>query len=523
VVSKVIVRAHEYHDSVRLMQVSQQVRREAGVQETILMMGTDNNKKILATAGLSSAEIEAAAANDLIVAIVADHDAAAKSAIEKANVLLMQSTSGASSAFRSFDTALGAMPGANLALISIPGAYAAAEARRALEQGLHVMLFSDNVAIEDELELKRLARDKGLLVMGPDCGTTVIGQARLGFANVVKQGPVGIVGASGTGIQELSVLLHQQGVGISHAIGTGGRDLDATIGGITMLAAIDLLEADASTEIIVLTSKPPDPNVAEKVIKSAAGCSKPVVVNFLGGNPEMITAAGLTPARTLEDAANEVFRLVAVDAAQAITAGMSDTELRSLATKEAQRLLPEQAYLRGLFSGGTLCYEAILILQEQIGDVYSNIPLNKKYRLTDTSECQENTVLDLGDDVFTEGRAHPMIDPTMRNERLLQELQDPELGVVLLDVVLGFGAHANPVEDLIDAIKQSRDRAVKDQRQFVVVASVCGTEEDPQRRSTQARLLRDAGVLVANSNAEASRLAGAIIRANNEGLDNGSE
>lgn len=512
-VNRVTIRVHEYHDSVRLMQVSEQVRREAGVQETILMMGTDNNKKILAAAGLRNSEVEAAAANDLVVAIVADNDEAADNAIEKANALLLQRTSGASGAYRSFETALGAMPEANLALISIPGKYAPAEARRALERGLHVMLFSDNVTIEDELELKKLAHDKGLLLMGPDCGTTIIGQARLGFSNVVEQGTVGIVGASGTGIQELCVLLHRQGVGISHAIGTGGRDLDAAIGGITMLAAIDYLEADASTEVIALTSKPPNPDVAKQVLESAARCSKPVVVNFLGGDQEVVTGAGLTLARTLEDTAKEVVRLTAGAATQVDALGMTEIELRSLAAKEAQRLRPEQLYLRGLFSGGTLCYEAMLILQEEIGDVYSNIPLNKEFQLRDLSQSRENTLLDLGDDAFTEGRAHPMIDPALRNQRLLQEAGDPELGVILLDVVLGFGSHENPVEDLVDAIRQSRNDAEKNKRHLIVIASVCGTEEDPQQRSKQEKLLSEAGVLVADSNAEASRLAAAIILA----------
>jgi FdrA protein len=512
-VTKVQIRVHEYHDSVRLMQVSERVRREDGVQETILMMGTNNNKKILATAGFRDAEVEAAAANDLVVAIVADSEDAAERALEKANALLMQRAAAAPNTYRSVETALSAMPNANLVLISIPGEYAAAEARRALERGLHVMLFSDNVAIEDELELKKLARASGLLVMGPDCGTAIIGQARLGFANVVKQGAIGIVGASGTGIQELSVLLHRRGLGISHAIGTGGRDLDAVVGGITMLAAIDHLEADDSTEIIVLTSKPPNPEVAKRVLESAARCSKPVVVNFLGGDPAMIIDAGLTSAATLEDAANEVWRLTQDDTSQSSVVDMTEAELQSLATEEAQRLRPEQLYLRGLFSGGTLCYEAMLILQEAIGDVYSNIPLNKSYLLSDPSQSRENTLLDLGDDEFTQGRAHPMIDPALRNQRLLQEAEDSETGVILLDIVLGFGAHANPAEGLVSAIQESRQQAEKGNRHFVVVASVCGTEEDPQQRSTQEKLLSDAGVLVANSNAEASRLAGAIILA----------
>ena len=512
-----MIRFHEYHDSVRLMRVSEQVRREAGVQEIILAMGTQNNKKILAAAGLGNAKVDAAAANDLVIAIVADSEGAAERAIEKADTLLIQRASGASNTYRSLGSALGAMPDANLALISVPGEYAAAEARTALERGLHVMLFSDNVVIEDELELKILAREKGLLVMGPDCGTAIIGQARLGFANVVQPGPVGIVGASGTGIQELCVLLHRQGVGISHAIGTGGRDLDAVVGGITMLAAIDYLEMDARTKIILLTSKPPNPEVAKKVLESAARCSKPVVVNFLGGDPGMIAAFGLTPAATLEEAARKVLSLTLADATEYRGTGMTENLLQDLSAKSAQVLRAEQTCLRGLFSGGTLCYEAMLILREQIGDVYSNIPLSKKYQLSDTSQSREHTLLDLGDDLFTQGRAHPMIDPTLRNQRFLQEAQDPKTGVILLDIVLGYGAHENPAEGLVNVIRESRQRAEADNREFIVVAYVCGTQEDPQQHSRQEKLLSDAGVLLTNSNAEASRLAGAIIRRHADG------
>ena len=508
-----MVRPHEYHDSVRLMQVSEQARKEESVQETILMMATDNNKKILAAVGLHTAEVEAAGADDLVIAIVAGSEKDADKAMDNINRLLVERASGASYAYRSLETALGALPEANLALISIPGEYAAAEARRALEHGLHVMLFSDNVAIEDEVALKHSARDRGLLMMGPDCGTAVIGQVRLGFANVVRQGAIGIVGASGTGIQELSVLLHRQGFGISHAIGTGGRDLDAMVGGITMLAGLDHLERDANTKIIILTSKPPDPEVAGRILERAARCSKPVIVNFLGGDQGIIAEAGLTPAATLEDAVQETVRLVTGATARAPTLAMAESELQSLAVKEAAGLRPDQVYLRGLFSGGTLCYEAMLILRHRVGEVHSNIPLNKKYRLTDLSQSHENTLIDLGDDAFTQGRAHPMIDPALRIQRLDQETGDPEVGVILLDVVLGYGAHANPVEGLVNAIRQSRERAAKDGRHLVVVASVCGTEEDPQQLSRQEELLSRAGVLVTSSNAEASRLAGAVILA----------
>ena len=255
---RVLVKRREYNDSVRLMQISEKLRSFAGVAEAILMMATDNNKRLLESAGLLLGDALSATPNDLIIAIRADSEAAAESATQQAESLIQnRAASDAGYTFRTLDAALNATPGANIALISIPGQYAASEARHALERGLHVMLFSDNVSLEDEVALKRLASQRGRLLLGPDCGTTIINGAALGFANIVRRGPIGVIGASGTGIQEITVLAHRLGSGISHAIGVGGRDLSMAVGGSAMLRGIDLLDADPATRVLVVTSKPP--------------------------------------------------------------------------------------------------------------------------------------------------------------------------------------------------------------------------------------------------------------------------
>jgi len=507
--TKIVIKPHEYYDSVRLMQTAEMIRRDEGVEETILIMATDSNKRLLDVAGLLTDEVGRARPDDLIIAIVAADEDIVEVAMRKAEQLLKErAVSSAQLTYRTMDSALAAVPDSNLALISVPGEYAAAEARRALERGLNVMVFSDNVPLDEEVSLKQLARERGALLMGPDCGTAIINGVGLGFANVVRRGPVGIVGASGTGIQEITVLIDSQGVGISHAIGTGGRDLSPAVGGLTMLDGLELLGADPATEVIVLTSKPPDPQVSRTVLQAAAQCGKPVVVNFLGGDPRLVADTGATPAATLADAAGEAVRLVT---GQAPDLMLQAAEIERLAAEEAGRFGPQQKYIRGLFSGGTLCYEAMLILKDNLGNIYSNIPLQPELRLNDAWTSYQHTLVDLGEDEFTQGRAHPMIDSTLRVQRLLNEAQDPELAVLLLDIVLGYGAHDDPAGSLAQAIKQAKTKASEAGRHLAVIASVCGTAQDPQNLDQQQQTLRDVGVTVMASNAQASQLATGII------------
>jgi succinyl-CoA synthetase alpha subunit len=410
---------------------------------------------------------------------------------------------------RSTEMALDEFPEANLALISCPGDYAGAEARKALRLGLDVMIFSDNVAIEDEVALKRLAQDSGRLVMGPDSGTAIINGVPLGFANAVAPGDIGIVAASGTGLQQVTCLIDNLGCGISQAIGTGGRDLSAAVGGLTMLKGLEILACDDSTRVIVLISKPPAAEVARKVMARASDCGKPVVVNFLGG-ADTTREGNICYAETLEQASH-----MAVDISQGQDPSARTLPRHHLGEAEISRLissLPDtRKYVRGLFSGGTFSYEAMLLLANFIGPVNSPSPLKAAQKLSDPWKSTGNTVLDLGDDVFTRGRPHPMIDHRLRHDRLLQEVQDRETAVILLDVVIGHGSHSNPANEVAASIIAARQLAEQDGGEPVFIAFVCGTKSDRQNLDRQEEILRDAGVIVVENNAQAARLAGDIL------------
>lgn len=499
----------EYRDSVSLMQLSAVLARLPGVEQASAVMATENNLALLAEAGLS-VDTTGASATDLMI-VVRGEEAALAGAIEEALKLLTRQpeSRGPGSAQptkpRTIQMALAEAGSANLALISTPGEYAAAEALKALRLGLNVMLFSDNVSEDDELGLKQFARERDLMVMGPDCGTAILNGVPLAFANVVKRGPIGAVGASGTGLQQVTVLVDRLGLGISHAVGTGGRDLHRKVGGISMLKGLTDLAADASTKVIVLISKPPAPEVAERVLGEAAKAGKPVVVNFLGADPAKLTRGKVHGARTLEDAAR---------AAVAIARGETPRQDYGETPVPPARLPPlsaAQRYVRALYSGGTFCYEASLLLDERLADVYSNTPARPENELTDLRQSHHHTLIDLGDDVFTRGRPHPMIDYRLRTERIVKEAEDPETAVILLDVVLGYGSHADPASELVPALRRANEIAARQGRSLIFVGHVCGTDRDPQGLARQARALTEAGMVLAESNAQAVRLAASIV------------
>jgi FdrA protein len=372
---------------------------------------------------------------------------------------------------------------------------------------MNVMLFSDNVSEVDEVELKRYGRDHNLLVMGPDCGTAIINGVPLAFANVVKRGPIGVIAASGTGLQQVTSLIDRYGSGVSQAIGTGGHDLHESIGGITMLQAFGALQGDPDTELIVLVSKPPAPSVASTVVAAAEKSSKPVVINFLGPDAREDDHGNIQFARTLEDAARAA---VARVKRRAFTGnpGIPDETAADLGRRRAR--LGTGKYVRGLFSGGTFCYEALILTSEILGPVYSNTAFDSAYALEDVWVSRNHSLVDLGDDAFTRGRPHPMIDHRLRNDRIIQEARDPETAVILLDVVLGYGSHLDPAAEMAPALAEARRAAGV--RDLVVIASVCGTEGDQQNLRHQERVLADAGVLLARSNAQAARFAAEVVR-----------
>jgi len=481
------VRKGQYLDSVALMRFSRSIAVLEGVEEAALMMGTPANLAIMRDAGLLDADALDASGGDLVIAIRAGDEGAAGNALTAAEALLDRPrASGAGGAAwrpRTIRTAVDQRPGANLALISVPGDFAASEARKAIRRGLHAMIFSDNVSIDEEVALKREARDLGRLIMGPDCGTAIINGRPVAFANRLPRGGVGIIGASGTGIQEVSCLIARHGGGISHAIGVGGHDLGEAVGGISTLMALDALANDASTRHIVLISKPPAPSVMETVLARIESIDKPVTVCFIGAEP------GAMPPN-----AGQVFTLR--DAALRAV----DKEIGTVATCPVTTGAAGKSKIRGLFSGGTLCAEAQVIMLGAGEGVASNAPIPGAIPAEDGEAAI--TLLDLGDDVYTRGRPHPMIDPEVRDGPIAAALGDPEVAVIQLDVVIGLGAHGDPAGHLARLVRQTpaKDRPI-------IIASVTGTDDDPQVRSAQVAALEAEGVIVAPTNADAAEWA----------------
>jgi FdrA protein len=531
-VLKAQLRTGVYYDSVVLMQLQHALTGLPGVLDAGVVMGTAANKELLAQSDLLAPEAQAARPDDLIVALRAENDATAQAALARVDDLLSRRrTAGASPAAtgaspaattaeqdylpKSLSTALRMLPEAQWVMVSVPGRYAADVAREALLLGRHVFLFSDNVSIEDEVDLKRIAVERGLLVMGPDCGTAIVNGVGLGFANRVRRGAIGIVAASGTGLQQVSCRIHQLGGGITHALGTGGRDLSEAVDAVTARQALDLFRRDPETKAIVLISKPPAAAVAGQLLDVARLAGKPIVVDFIGYPTSLRQLDNLHFAGTFDEAARLAVDLAAdtgyaiQNTQYAIRDAPYDTDVR----RGAEHFAPGQRYLRGLFSGGTLAYEALLILQHYVPVVYSNAPLKKdQYRLHNSLVSQENTIVDLGEDEFTVGRLHPMLDNTLRIRRLEQEAADAEVAVILLDVVLGYGAHSDPAGELAPAIAQVRARMQEAGRHLEVVVVVVGTDADPQGFDRQVEQLKEAGARVETSNDQAARTVGRLVQ-----------
>ena len=506
-----VIRPNQYYDSVFLMMISRRISDVPGVQQNAALMGSDTNKKVLLDIGIQDAAIDAAHPNDLIVVVMADTEQIVDDVLARLDEYLQGGAQGATvSSLHSFEDGLAQKPDANLVAISVPGEYAAREARKALESGLNVFLFSDNVSIDDELELKRLAAEKHLLVMGPDCGTSLIHGVGVGFANVVRQGPIGVISASGTGLQEFTSQVHNAGFGISHAIGTGSHDLADEIGGLTTLAALDALEADPHTSVIALISKPPGAKALAKLSERLRDCTKPVVGCFLGVRDEIAAGASFQRASLIDDAVR--LSIAQIDGKPVSAQQQSAKQELEGIRREVAAWSPPQKYIRGLFAGGTFCYQSQQIFRDADIPVYSNSPLDPEYGMADPDHSIGHTFVDMGDDRYTVGKPHPMIDGTMRKRRILTEGDDPQVAVLLLDIILGFNASTDPVGELLGAISEAKQRAQQRGGALTVVASICGTGDDPQDLSLQARILEENGVIVFRSNAGASHFCCALIK-----------
>lgn len=529
------VRRGFYLDSVALMRVSASLSEGEGVEAVSLMIGSPSNLALLDEAGLLTEAGRAAGPDDLVLAVRAESGEALAAALDAAGEKLEGAAAeegperwgGAAARLPTLRAAREALPGANLAIVSVPGPFAAREARRALAAGLHVLVFSDNVPVEEEVALKREARARGLALMGPDCGTAIVAGTPLAFANRVRRGGIGAIAASGTGLQELSVLVHRGGGGLSHGIGVGGRDLDDRVGGLGAFMALDALEADPDTRHVVIVSKPPGPRTEAALLARLAECPKPVTLCLVGrdgrGGGELPPNAAFAP--TLRDAAR--LALAGGDGGGGEPDG-SGGPPREPGAAAAPVPLPSTlppplpparpGRIVGLFSGGTLCAEGQAILRRAGLPVASNAPIPGAAPLSPSgpasapapprppapapAAADAHTFLDLGADEYTAGRPHPMIEPAMRSGALADTLADPAVAVVVLDVILGTGSHPDPAAAVVEVLETAApgDRPA-------VVASVCGTELDPQDYGAQRRALERAGVFVAGSNADAVEAA----------------
>lgn len=496
-VTKYEVRPGSYFDSVVLMQLQRSLVELPDIIDAGVVMATPANKDLLSASGLGVAS--SAGSDDLLIVVSAANDDVAESALTQVDELLARRRSSVTHEFRprSLESAVEQLPSSRWVLISVPGRYAADVARTAIDLDRNVFLFSDNVPLDEELKLKNSARDKGLLVMGPDCGTAIINGIGLGFANRVGTGPIGLIGASGTGLQAIVSEIANLGSGITQAFGTGGRDLTGDIGAITTLQGLELLARDGDTKIIVIVSKPPEPKVAIEIMQAARKSGKPVVINFIGYSP---------PARRL---GNLHFAVDLADAGQLAVDLINTLDTFNLGQdRDEAAKHTKDGYLRGLFSGGTLAYEALTALRTYLSPLYSNVSVSGALPMQELFTSSGHTIIDLGEDDFTQGRLHPMMDNDLRIRRLLQEAKDPDVTIILLDVVLGEGAHINPVSELAPAIIEAVQISSRENRILEVVAIVIGTADDPQEIESQILELQKIGVVVFTDTIEAANYVG---------------
>ncbi len=487
---KTIVKKGSYHDSVVLMLLTNQISSIEGVKKVSIMMATPANKDIYRQSGLSTSELEEASANDMVVVADVDDDGLLDVIMEEVEAFFKkQSTSESdkkgAEAVRSWDKALGKLADANLAVISIPGAYAALEADRALDEGMNVFMFSDNVTLEDEIKLKKKAHEKGLAVMGPDCGTGIIQGVPIAFTNHVAPGPIGIIGASGTGIQELTTIIDRLGEGVKNAIGTGGRDLSTEVGGITMMDMIEAMEKDDTVKVLIIISKPPAKAVRDRISDRLSNFKKPVVTLFLGEKPEY-HEENFYHAYTLDEAARLAVGLVR---GQDIAEGSVEVDSSSFFAAE------EKKTIKAYYSGGTLAGEAAMLIKDALN---LKVPPQKAEGFM--LKTDGHIVVDLGDDVYTQGKPHPMIDPAKRIECMQEAIDDESTGVILLDIMLGYGSHEDMAGALLPAIIRLRDKAREEGRKLFFVATVCGTRRDFQGYDKAVETLKEAGVIVCENN-----------------------
>ncbi len=556
-----MIKPNFYRDSLQLMKISEKLRHSSGVSEASIVMATETNKGVLIRLGFSPSLIEQANESDMIIAIRAKDQRSIDLASQQIGKLFESTNEGGEDWLDSrdhekttdIDLALRKMPDTNLVLLSIPGEYVKDISYKLIEQGIHQQIFSDHVPIEDELRIKNQAVGKGVLILGPGAGTSIINGKGIGFSNTISAGPVGIVAAAGTGLQEVACLLDQCGIGVKHALGVGGNDPKDKVGGIMMLECMKILEKDDDIKVIAIISKPPSPSVEQKIMEYVTNNgTKKYVLAFIGGH---LTDAGEKQQRSLTEgfhsqahpssvntttnssrhtttatSADRHAGIVKVNSlassvlAVANALGnqqlqkaisqiyMQPEEMVNLLQREWSKLQSNQKYIRALYTGGTFTYEAQVILRDIIdtGQIHSNAPIEQIGKLQDSFKSEKHSIIDLGEEEFTKGRPHPMIDPTIRKFRILEEAKDPEVGVILLDFVLGYGSNPDPVGAVIDELQLAKEIADKQGYYLPVITHVCGTENDIQGYERSISKLHSVGCIVMPTNALAA-IASALI------------
>lgn len=498
----------KYIDSLETLYASSVLMDQEGITAGFVGVGTAPFKDTVISSGLNSPDLDSATGNDLVIIADCSNKAAFDTAV--AAVLAsfeVEASVQAEESFVSTKAAVQKHPEINLCSVSVPGEYAYGEVKKALNAGLHCVVFSNNVPLEQEREMKLLAREKGLLCMGPDCGVANINGAALVLSSINNRGPFGIVGASGTGIQHVAAILHEAGSGVSQTIGTGGNDCKDAVGGIMMLMGIDAMEADPETRYLALISRKPGDTVLPKLLERIKTCKKPVVALFMGCDRAQVEASGAIYASSLDDCAIQCLKLIGTHYPLA-----TEDELVTLAAEEVKKYAPEQKYLRGLYTGGTYMDEAANAMIPRIGTIWSNCPIQPEWKLEDSYVSRENACVDYGEEEFTLGRPHPAIDPSIRKPAILREAMDPEVAVILLDFILTPPGHMDPTGFVIDDIKMAQQMAESEGRHITFIASVLGTTADFQDKNKQERQLRDAGVIVCQTNYRAAVPASEIIR-----------
>lgn len=499
---KVIVKKKRYVDSVSLMGVAERVMMLKGVENIETHMATPAN--LLITDMMGYEVPQDVTPNDLLIAVTAVDEAVCAAAVALAEDVIDHKAGDDVQRYCDLRELPRQEGGYQLCQISLPGEYVAREAEKALELGMDLFIFSDNVPLEQELELKKKGQAQGRLVMGPDAGVALIGGVALAAGSIIKDGPIGIVAASGSGAQEIGCIIEKCGLGVSSLIGTGGRDLYPEIGGITMMEGIRRMESDEYTKVIVLVSKLADLQVMENILSFADTCRKPVVAVFLGGTEALFAGHRVRGTYSLEECALEAVKLAG---GSVENFGYTDEERETMVSQAVARLEPSRTFFRGLYCGGTFAEEALQYFSRHNAGTRFHSNLRNGYceLLTDPEVSQGHAILDLGAENFTEKAPHPVFDPQLRLKRLKQELSDPEVAVILLDFITGPGVARDPITAFAQVCAEHRE--------VIFISNICGSQEDPQNVEEKARLLKQAGVLVTESNYESTRLASEIMLA----------